>query len=157
MQGSDERHGIRRGIRTSGGATAVEYLGTLGVVALVTGAVVATNIGGDVAGYAHEHVCRIVEMGRGTDCGGNGSADGRQPDPDEPIKPATAPGEEPGVSGDVPGDVLDDVLGGESDRESDDVAPSAHAAKPSTSPPTFVRSFLSSPGSAPMAHLGPTR
>ncbi|MEU0953056.1 hypothetical protein ABZ353_12020 [Streptomyces niveus] len=71
MQGSDERHGIRRGLRTSAGATAVEYLGTLGVVALVTGAIVATNIGGDIAGYAHEHVCRIVQMGSGTDYSGD--------------------------------------------------------------------------------------
>lgn len=148
MQGSD---GIRRRVRTSAGQTAVEYLGTLGVVALVAGAIVATNIGGDIAGYAHEHVCRIVEMGRGTDCGGNGSADEHRPDPDEPVKPATAPGEEPRVTGDVPGDVLDDVPGGESDRESDDDVGNALPSLCFEPRERASNSSISVPGNGPLS------
>ncbi|MEU0523795.1 hypothetical protein [Streptomyces niveus] len=155
MQGSDERHGIRRGLRTSTGATAVEYLGTLGVVALVTGAVVATNIGGDIAGYAHEHVCRIVQMGSGTVCGGNGSADGRRPDPDEPVQPATAPGEEPRVNGDppgdVPGDVLDDMPGGDSGGESDDEVGNALPSLCFEPRERASNSSISVPGNGPLS------
>lgn len=90
---------IRRAVRLNRGQSAPEYLGMLAFVALVTGAIVATGVGGDVSGYAQHHVCRIVHMADG----GGGCDSGDQPDPDEPVKPATAPGDQPGQPGEPTG------------------------------------------------------
>ncbi|MEV8352254.1 hypothetical protein ACFVTT_31800 [Streptomyces niveus] len=90
---------IRRAVRLDRGQSAPEYLGVLAFVAVVTGAVVATGIGGDVSGYAHHHVCRIVNMADG----GGGCDPGEQPAAGEPVKPATASGDRPGEPGEPAG------------------------------------------------------
>ncbi|MFJ5895550.1 hypothetical protein ACIQFZ_08840 [Streptomyces sp. NPDC093064] len=99
---------IRRGVRTSTGQTAVEYLGMLGLVTLVVGAIVGTVIGGDISHSAHRQICRIVEMTGGSGCADDNDVNDRdgQSDPGEPVKPAAAPGEQTGEpdgeSGDKP-------------------------------------------------------
>ncbi|MFJ5850135.1 hypothetical protein [Streptomyces sp. NPDC092903] len=89
MERSDR---IRRGVRTSTGQSAIEYLAVLGIVVAVVGSIVAVSIGGDVTGSAHEQICRIAATtggsgecgddnavsGGGTDSGGTPSA---SPDP----------------------------------------------------------------------------
>ncbi|MEV4995800.1 hypothetical protein [Streptomyces niveus] len=90
---------IRRAVRLDRGQSAPEYLGVLAFVAVVTGAIVATGIGGDVSGYAHHHVCRIVNMADG----GGGCDPGEQPAAGEPVKPATASGDRPGEPGEPAG------------------------------------------------------
>lgn len=110
-----------RDVRRNTGQAAVEYLGTLGVVALVAGAIVATGVDRNIAGYAYEHVCRIVQMGSGGDCGGDNSAvDKPGPRPDDPVEPATAPGEEPHGLDDAPGE----EPGGESEDSEGNSLPS---------------------------------
>ncbi|MGW8569980.1 hypothetical protein [Streptomyces niveus] len=91
---------IRRAVRLNRGQSAPEYLGVLAFVAVVTGAVVATGIGGDVSGYARHHVCRIVNMADG----GGGCEPGEQSAADGPVKPATASGDRPGEPGEPAGD-----------------------------------------------------
>ncbi|MFC8077813.1 hypothetical protein ACFUN8_20005 [Streptomyces sp. NPDC057307] len=107
------------------GQAAVEYLGTLGVVALVAGAIVATGVDRNIAGYAYEHVCRIVQMGSGGDCGTDNSAlDKPRPHPDDPVEPATAPGEAPHGLDDASGQELNGEPGGESEDSEGNSLPS---------------------------------
>ncbi|WP_281156418.1 hypothetical protein [Streptomyces sp. HYC2] len=104
---------IRRGVRTSTGQTAVEYLGVLGLVTLVVGAIVGTVIGGGISTSAHQQICRVVEMAGGGDCADDNdvtSGDG-QSDPGEPVEPAAAPGGETGEPGGESGDKPDGSKG----------------------------------------------
>ncbi|WP_069817328.1 hypothetical protein [Streptomyces sp. TP-A0874] len=92
------RDRIRRGTHTGAGQTTVEYLGMVGLIVLVVGALLSTAVVGDVSSTAHRKICRAfgADCGSDNDVDGAGDGDGgeQHSDPDGDVEPATASGED---------------------------------------------------------------